>query len=689
MMTGRESGEMRILLSYSRALFDPSLPPERHRLWGSSANVISRMLYEILGRHGEVTFADVTAPEEVSGQRFDLFVGIQRNFGKFLESCEIDRSILIAVNMHPEEHNRLLLDFVVREGLPTAAMHPLDLHDAEDRARDIEAADWILMFGNIGTLNSYVRHGVPAEKIKLAYSGSDLWSGRPSVEQRGAPGETHFLYCASEIGLRKGFDIVESVMTEADLDRLGAHLHIAGSASYPHYRAKLEQLEERLGDRVTDHGWLNPSGPEYRELLERVDYMFFPSLEEGQVGTVLDAMSCGVIPLISENCGVDFAPLGFCELAISSERNRDLVRRACELSAAERGRLRAWTYEYYDEFHSGFERQADSAVGDLIEGTPRPRVSVVLPVHNKERILEDLLKPLDRALLSYGAVDLCVILDGCTDDSEGVVSRFFEGRDEYPVTILTTPNIFEVRTNNLGLKRATGPYAMVVQDDNFIYEPDCILEAVILMENSSRAAIVGGLAGVNFYPRGTKDLVGSGQIVADDNEAYWRQDANTDPALKDRIFQVDACVRGPLFFSKAFLEEHGYLDEAFAPLYSDDIDICFRAASVGQKAYCILMDVENDSLTMREFDADQARWLAEITRRNTDLFYSRWQPSVEKDYLWLNRTPISAGPKDSFGDAVLRIRHRSRRRYLTARRRWLHAGRLVEVASSARNRLGL
>ncbi|HLM34050.1 MAG TPA: glycosyltransferase, partial [Gaiellaceae bacterium] len=494
-MTGSQPRDRRILLSYSRALFDPTLPPERHELWGASANVISRTLYEILGRHGEVTYADATAPEEVAGQRFDLFLGIQRNFGKFLDACEIDRSILIAVNMHPEEHNRLLLDFVVREGLPTAAIHPLDLHDVEARTRDIAAADAILVFGNVGTLNSYVRNGVPVEKIKVAYFGSDLWSGERSLERRGAPGETHILYCASEIGLRKGFDIVDGGMTESDLGELGAHLHIAGSASYPHYRAKLEQLEQRLGDRVTNHGWLDSSGPKYRNLLESVDYILFPSLEEGQVGTVLDAMARGVIPLISQNCGNDFAPLGFCELAVSSERNRDLLRRACELSAAERDRLREWTYEYYDEFHGGFERKLDRAVGDLIAGEPRPQVSVVLPVHNKERILEDLLKPLDRALRSYGAVDLCLILDGCTDDSEGIARRFFEGRDDYPVTILTTPDIFEVKTNNLGLKRATGRYAMIVQDDNFIYEPGCILEAVTLMEQSSRAAIVGGLAG--------------------------------------------------------------------------------------------------------------------------------------------------------------------------------------------------
>jgi glycosyltransferase involved in cell wall biosynthesis/GT2 family glycosyltransferase len=659
---------VRILLSYSSQLFDPRLPLEQQSYRGASANIISRTLYEILGRHGDVTFVDAASPEEVEGQRFDLLVGIVRNFSMIHELCEIDRSILVAVNMHPAEHNRLLLDFVVSEGLPTGALHPLDLQDAEGRIRDIDAADLILLFGNVRTLNSYLHQGVPAEKIRLINLGSDLGTQPPSAEARGRREGTQFLYCASEIGLRKGFDVLESAMGEADLGRLGAHLHVVGAASFPHYRQRLEQLEDQFGPHVTDHGWLPASSGDYRELLESVDYLFFPSLEEGQAGTVLDAMACGVIPLISRNCGVDFAPLGFCELETSAGRNAELLRRACELRVEERDRLRGKTLEYYEEFHGDFEARLEEAVADLLAGEARPRVSVVLPVHDKESVLAELLRFLDGALVAYGAVDLTLIFDGCSDRSEEIARGYFAGRDDYPVRIITTPDIFEVRTNNLGLKDATGRYAMVLQDDNFIRDRDCILEAVIFMQKSRRAAIVGGLAGVNFYPRGTRDLSGPGQIVADENEVYWRQDADTDAGLRDRIFQVDACMRGPLFFSKEFLERHGYLDEAYAPLYADDMDISFRAASVGWKVYCILMDVENDSLTMRTFDPEKAKWWSQVVRRNMGLFYSRWQPSTEKDYLWVHRTPLAADGV-GLGEGIFRARHRVRRRYLTARRR--------------------
>lgn len=678
---------MRFLLSYSSQLFDPALPPERQSHWGSSANIISRTLYGLLRRRGEVTFVDAASPEEVAGRDFDVLVGIVRNFGRILDLCNIRRSILVAVNWHPAEHNALLLDFVVRHKLPSAALHEIDILDVDELAGAIDSADSILCFGNVATFNSYIQHGVPKEKIRLVNYGSDLVVERTLAESVREQGATQLLYSASEVGLRKGFDIVESAIAGADLESLDAHLHVVGEATYPHYQAKLKELEARFSSSVTNHGWLLAASDEYRNLLSEMDFVFFPSLEEGQAGTVVDALSFGAIPLISRHCGIDFAPLGFCELEIRSEHNADLLRRACGLSAVERAPLRAKALEYYDEFHAGFEEKLDLALADLLAGSPRPRVSAVLPVHNKEHTLAELLGLLDRALVSYGNVDLCVILDGCSDRSEEIAREFFAGRDDYPVDVLTTPDIFEVRTNNLGLKRAGGLYAIVIQDDNFIYDENCILEAVMFIQKSRRAAIVGGLAGVNFYPRGTRDLEGPGQIVMDENETYWRQDATTDPALADRIFQVDACMRGPLFFSKAFLEEHGYLDEAYAPMHNDDMDICFRAASVGWQVYAILMDVENRSGTVADYDAERARWYAEIRRRTADLLYSRWRPSTEKDYLWLHRTRIAE--QRSMRRSLRRARERARRRYLATRRGWLNAPTAMQKLSGLRRRLRL
>ena len=360
---------MRFLLSYSADHFDPDLPRDQHVHWGMSANVISRTLHTALARRGEVTFIDATEPDRVAGQAFDVFIGIQRNFGAILEKCTVGRSVLVAVNMHPAEHNDLLLDFVVREEHPAAALHALDFQDVDRRVRDLEAADSILLFGNSRTLESYTRHGIPAGKVRRMNFGVDLRAESPEDRVGNARPPTRILYSASEIGLRKGFDIVASLTDEVNLGRLGGHLHIAGAASYPHYQAKLDELLERLGPHVTNHGWLPAASDSYRRLLDSCDYLLFPSLEEGQAGTVLDAMARGVVPLISPNCGVDFAPLGFCELQLESANNRALLMEAFALPPTERGNLREKTIEYYDESHEGFGDRLESTLDDVLGGS--------------------------------------------------------------------------------------------------------------------------------------------------------------------------------------------------------------------------------------------------------------------------------------------------------------------------------
>ncbi|MEA2440680.1 MAG: hypothetical protein QOH76_2104 [Thermoleophilaceae bacterium] len=603
---------MRILLSYSVAHFDPSTPRERQERWGNSANVISRTLYELLGKHGDVTFVDAFDPPDLAGQRFDLFVGIWPNFRKMLAASGAERSVFVAVNMHPAEHNRLLLDFVVEQQLPSDALTTIDILDAEEIGRAIEAADHVLCFGNVATYNSFVEHGVPKRKVRVVNYGSG--SAPPAEDESPPPpaigGETHILYAASEIGLRKGFDIVRGAATRARLERLNAHLHVVGAASYPHYRRELAALEESLGDRMTNHGWVAAGSDEYRELRRRCQFLLFPSLEEGQAGTVLDAMQHGVIPLISANCGVDFAPLGFCEPAVDSPRNVELLERACAQSGEEIARLRAQTLEYYDEFHKGFETELETALSDFVANQTYPPISVVLPVHDREVGLPRVLGLLDAALVSYGNVDLCVILDGCTDRSAEVVERFFAKHDDYPVEVLPTPDVLEVKTDDIGLRRATGRYAVLLQDDRFVYDRNFLFEAAIFLGKSTRAAMFGGPGGVG--------------------------------APADRIYQADACMRGPLIFRKSFLEEHGYLDT----------DISFRAGSLGYTVYCALMDVDD-----------------------------------EKNYLWLQRTRVADMPTTQA--ALRRSGQRARRRYLSARKRWLNTAAPLRAASAVRQRLGV
>ncbi len=625
---------MKILLSYSYYHFDPDKSLSEQPVRNTSAGILARAFYEVLTELGEVTYTDGYRYKEHIGKEFDLFVGIASHFHDILNACIVEKSIYVAVNMHPVERNSILRQFINENNLPEGAISEKDIVDPAPYLEAIERADFILCAGNVATLNSYTKHGVPIGKIKIFNYGAALTAPKTIRSHK----TKRFLYLASEIGLRKGFDVLSSAMIQIQGD---FHIDIVGAPSNEFYRTKIDGLVKKMKGKAAYHPWIDSTRQQYKEILRDSDFLIFPSLEEGQAGTVIDALSQGLIPVVSENSGIDFSPLG--KFAIGEEsvtENAQILENALSLSIAEVKNLKNKALEYYQEMHREFAEELKESIQNSLAGFIYPLLSFVLPIFNKEKTIKGLVQNLDAAIRNYPRAELHIIFDGCKDRTEKIVRRFFRKKRGYSVTFTNTPNIFEIKTNNLGLKQGKGKYGVIIQDDNYIYDRLFAYEAVNFLDRNPKASVLGGLAGVNFYPLSTRDLKGPGQIAITEHEVYWRQDANTDPELKDRVFQVDACMRGPLFFRKSFLEEHGYLDEMYAPLYQDDMDICFRAGKYGYRVYCMLMNVENKSLTMAQVDPGKGKFFNQVMERNADIFYSRWNPTSKKDYLWVHRVPL-------------------------------------------------
>lgn len=627
---------LRILLSYSRRHFDPT-PGAEQEFANSSTNILASALYDLLSELGEVTYIDSSEVGDVTGASFDLFVGQVRNFHRIVAACTITKSVLFAVNMHPAVRNELLLTAVRNGNLPTDALATWDLVDVADHTKSIELADYILAVGTIAVYNSYIEHGVPRTKIKVLNYG--LGSATDDVGERPTP--PRFLYAASELGLRKGFEIVASLAEQLLAAGSDFRLDIVGLPTTAYYRSKLEALTRKHPVAVTFHGWLDADSERYLDIYRGNSFLLGPALEEGQTGVVLDAMRFGVIPIVSRNAGVDFSPLGLFDLQHDSSDNLKIFQAALDMAPAAVHALALKTVEHYREFHEDFRPAFREALAGCLAGELYPRMSVTLPIFNKEQTIVGLLENLDRAASAYGNVEAHIIFDGCKDRTEEKVRSFFAMDRGYPVTFEVTPDIFEVKTNNIGLRKSTGKYCVIMQDDNYIYDENLFFEAALFLDKSPKAAVLGTLAGVNFYPIGTQ-LSGPGQISMSGVETYWKQDAITDPTLADKFFQVDACMRGPLIVRNAFLQEHGYLDETYSPMYMDDMDLGLRVAHHGSKVYCMLGSVENASLTMANYDLAQSNHFGEVLRRNTQTFYERWSPGLDKDYSRSERLPISS-----------------------------------------------
>ncbi|KRF18680.1 glycosyltransferase [Paenibacillus sp. Soil787] len=609
------------------------------------AALFARSLHRMLSSIGKVTYVDASQTDYRAIQecKYDVLIGMSEQFVMLKQLCKVRKSVWIAYGMHPRERNRVISEVVQGNQLSQAIYGPQDFLSPEAVEQAIHAADYVLCYGNNAAYNSYVQHGVPKWKIKTIHGGSLLDEAFDYAEAVAGGSDARpriFTFASPEIGLRQGFELLYHLFMDEDISKQDIRLHVVGNPVNDYFANRINQLKSCLGDNMHVRSWTGIDDAHYANIMTSSDFFIYPTLDGGQGPTVLDALRRGTIPLLSSYAGVDFSPLGRFELGVNHLENKRLLLSALQLSV---GDLSAWkqkSADYYKEYHCECELQLEQTLKNCIGGYLYPKVSVTLPIFNKENTIVSLLVDLDQALGEYPNAELHIVFDGCSDKSNQTVKKFFAGRNlNYSVTYETTPNIFEVKSNNIGLRKAAGEYCVILQDDNYILDRNLFFEAVNFLDKNQSCAVLGCLSGVNFYPRGTVLSV-PGQTSSSENEVYWRQDANANPELKHRMFETDACMRGPLFIRKSFLVRFGYLDETYAPLYQDDMDLCFRARHYGWKVYCMLADVENRSLTMAHYDSEKNRFFSAVMKRNTDIFYARWNPGIEKDYAWIHRIPI-------------------------------------------------
>ena len=203
---------MRILLSYSKRHFDPNKKINPQRLEYSSAGTIAQGLYKSLQKIGKVDYIDFNEQLTKREVQYDLFVGIVNNFSKIVNFYHPKKTILIAVNMNPRERNKRLLSYIKRNKLGKSSIAKWDIQPAKTHLKSIKEADIIFCFGNSFTYNSYVNCGTNQNKIKMFNYGSKLTP--PAIKQCKRitnQKKRRFLYLASEIGLRKGFDLIQDI----------------------------------------------------------------------------------------------------------------------------------------------------------------------------------------------------------------------------------------------------------------------------------------------------------------------------------------------------------------------------------------------------------------------------------------------------------------------------------------------
>lgn len=298
--TARPQSIRKVLIIYSKYHFDPENDsPTRPFAHGSAGN-IARNIYSTLKRDGvEVIYRDQHEPL-INITDADMVLGILSN--SFYNYCRLNihaQKILFLVNSHPLFRIKELLKeaFVNGTRIPrheyVSPFLPL---------RCFKIADKLILIGNDFVKNTFASYGTFGKEISLVQSGVNADLLVPNFAL--LPHEKiRILFCATSLGLRKGIfrlmSLWEKIGSRADSGRM--ELVLVGENSF--FKNIVDAFIAKH-QNVIYKGWVDSTMEEYRKILQSSHIVLGLSLEEGQVGTILEAMSTGAVPIVTSACGI-------------------------------------------------------------------------------------------------------------------------------------------------------------------------------------------------------------------------------------------------------------------------------------------------------------------------------------------------------------------------------------------------
>ncbi|MDD3841067.1 MAG: glycosyltransferase family 2 protein, partial [Clostridia bacterium] len=151
---------------------------------------------------------------------------------------------------------------------------------------------------------------------------------------------------------------------------------------------------------------------------------------------------------------------------------------------------------------------------DVVDMSLRPYVSIIIPAHNEEKVIEQKLNNLINLNYPRELIEIIVASDNSTDKTNEIVENFIEKNREYDI-ILYNVNKRQGKTNaqNEAVKTARGEI-LVFSDANAMLDKDSIIHLVSSFTSDDIIYVTGRLKYVNSFEN----------ISSQAETSYWNYD---------------------------------------------------------------------------------------------------------------------------------------------------------------------
>lgn len=287
----------RCLLAYVRRPFFPSW----RRRFAHQSHTQIKVLARILDQLGyQVDVMNYAAAPTLRGQ-YDLVIDIHPDRSKpyWNHLSPHAKKIIYYTGSFPEFQNRAEQKRInaVNRARGAAIIPRRQVPKIEKEVW--QQFDALLLIGNAVTRKTFPAF-VPSITL-IPNTGDPMYPVLPTDKKS----PKSFLYLASGGQVHKGLDVL--------LELFARHSEWELYVCSPFSRETdfVAAYQHELYETANIHpiGFLDPYSKRFREIAARCTYLLAPSCSEGMSGSVLLAMSAGIIPIASKECGVDGIPL--------------------------------------------------------------------------------------------------------------------------------------------------------------------------------------------------------------------------------------------------------------------------------------------------------------------------------------------------------------------------------------------
>lgn len=181
------------------------------------------------------------------------------------------------------------------------------------KVRDIDIADFGIFIGNEFTTRyfSFPQGTLYALEPTGLINEDYIFKKRDFLESR-----KNFIWFGSFGAIHKGLDILIDAFSELP--------------EYNLYICGLSPRERRLFNinkkNIHDLGFVDVNTPSFIQLVDSCSYVILPSCAEGMSTSVLTCMNHGLIPVVTQECGIDLHEWGIYILDYRVEAIKELIK---------------------------------------------------------------------------------------------------------------------------------------------------------------------------------------------------------------------------------------------------------------------------------------------------------------------------------------------------------------------------